>query len=149
MSEKIINEFLGVIIELIDLYLNYNGKDFPKFHEARVKFNEYALLSVLLFLLIIISATCGPCCILICFLCFLFIIITSLYYLIISVYLYFFYDGINIINNPLIHFFLWFSILPFIFSIFKIFFKICGVKTNNTHSINNDSNQQNNYNLLV
>ena len=149
MSEKIINEFLGVIIELIDLYLNYNGKDFPKFHEARVKYNEYALLTYLLLLLLIMSKTCGPCCYLICFICILFICIKGLYYLIISANLYFFYDGINIINNPLIHFFLWFSILPFIFSIFKIFFKICGVKTNNTHSINNDSNQQNNYNLLV
>ena len=149
MSETIIYYFFNIFTEIFDLYLNYNGKDFPKFHEARVKFNEYALLSVLLFLLLLISVTCGPCCILICIIFFLFMIITSLYYLMISFYLYFFYNGINIINNPLIHFFLWFSILPFILSIIKIFLKICGVKTNNTNSINNDLYQQNNYNLLV
>ena len=80
MSKNIINYVLGIIMEIFDLYINYNGKDFPKFHKTRVKFNEYALLSPLLFLLLLISASCGPCCILICFICFLFISLISLYY---------------------------------------------------------------------
>ena len=40
MSQTIINYFLHIFTEIFDLYLNYNGKDFLKFHEARVKYNE-------------------------------------------------------------------------------------------------------------
>ncbi len=149
MSETIINYFFNIFTEIFDLYLNYNGKDFPKFHEARVKFNEYALLIYLLLLLfIIMSKICGPCCYLIYFICLIFFGLKLLYYLIISANLYFFYNGINIINNLLIHFFMWFSLISNILSFVSVIFRACSAKTNNTHSINN-LEQQNNYELLV
>ena len=148
MSKNVINFVLGIIIEIIDLYLNYNGKDFPEFHEARVKFNEYALLSPLLFLLLLISVSCGPCCTSICIICYLFILLSGFYYLFFSFYLYFFYDGMNKINNILIHFFLWLNFIPYMISIITIIFTLWAAKTRNTDSTNNDLYQQNNYQLV-
>ena len=147
MAKSTSSFILGIIISIIDLYINYNAKDFPEFHEARVKFNEYSLLSPLLFILMIITILCGICCVLICFICCIIISIYCFYYAIISFYLYFSYDGWNRINNPLIHIFLWISFLSYVINLFTICFVIYISKNGKNSS--KDSALENNYDLLI
>ena len=90
----------------------------------------------------IISALCGPCCL---FLYLLFLIISSFfgfYYLIISFYLYFAYDGSNKIKNPVIRIFLWITFVTFLIGIFSSCFF---TKSENKDSNDNELEEQNYY----
>ena len=142
MSNKSNFSFLYIIISIIDLYINYNEQYFPEYHEKRVKFNIICLLIYLAPIFMIISALCGPCCI---FLYLLFLIISSFfgfYYLIISFYLYFAYDGSNKIKNPVIRIFLWITFVTFLIGIFSSCFF---TKSENKDSNDNELEEQNYY----
>ena len=134
--------FLYIIISIIDLYINYNEQYFPEYHEKRVKFNIICLLIYLAPIFAIISALWGPCCV---FLYLLFLIMLSFfgfYYLIISFYLYFAYDGSNKIKNPVIRIFLWITFVTFLIGIFSSCFF---TKSENKDSNDNELEEQNYY----
>ena len=134
--------FLYIIISIIDLYINYNEQYFPEYHEKRVKFNIICLLIYLAPIFAIISALWGPCCV---FLYLLFLIILSFfgfYYLIISFYLYFAYDGSNKIKNPVIRIFLWITFVTFLIGIFSSCFF---TKSENKDSNDNELEEQDYY----
>ena len=138
---------LGLIITIIDLYINYNAKDFPAFHEARVKFNEYSLLTTIILIVMIISILCGIILVFVLFICLIIIASCCFYFAIFSFYLYFAYDGWNRINNPFIHIFLWISFFSYAINFFEICFGVClsYIVKNNSK----DYELENSYNLLI
>ena len=115
---KNISYVLYMLISIIDLYINYNEQYFPEYHEKRVKFNIICLLIFLAPLFVIISALCGPDCVCLYLVLLIILSFSGLYYLIISFYLYFAYDGSNKIKNPVIRIFLWITFVTFIIGIF-------------------------------
>ena len=129
--------FIFLIIAIVDLYLNYNAKDFPEYHEKRVKCNICSLLFSLLSITIILSAFCGPVCI--CLNCLLVFILSfaGLYYSIYSFYLYFAYDGSNRIKNQAIRILLWISFVSFIINLCSS----CSNRSSGSESPSSDSNQ--------
>ncbi len=109
--------FIPFIIALVDLYLNYNEKYFPEYHEKRVKFGICFLLICLMPILFIISALCGPCVVCINFIFLIIVGSAGFYYTVTSFYIYFAYDGSNKIKSPAIRIFMWISFLTFIINI--------------------------------
>ena len=136
--------FLYIIISIIDLYINYNEQYFPEYHEKRVKFDIICLLIYLAPILVLISVLFGPCCLCLYTLFLIIISFFGFYYLIISFYLYFAYDGSNKIKNPVIRIFLWITFLTFLIGIFSSCFR--------SNSYNKDYNdnelEEQNYYLL-
>ena len=131
-----------MIKSVIDLYINYNEQYFPEFHEKRVKYNIICLLMFLTPHFVILSTLCGPGCVCL-YLVFLVILsFFSFYYLIISFYLYFAYDGSNRIKNPVIRIFLWITFVTFIIGGFSICFTSKSEKKN---SNDNELEEQNYY----
>ena len=106
--------YLLTLIQIVDLYINYNAKDFPEYHEKRVKFNICSLIITLMPLLILIFIFCGPCGVCFCITFLIVIGFAGVYYEISSFYLYFAYDGSNKIKNPVIRIFMWISLFIFL-----------------------------------
>ena len=116
-TAMIIQSFIFLTITIADLYLNYNAKDFPEYHEKRVKSDVCSLLLTILSITIIFSTFCGPVCV--CLNCLLVFILSfvGLYYSIYSFYLYFAYDGSIKIKNKAIHILLWISLVSSIINL--------------------------------
>ena len=131
-----------MLISIIDLYINYNEQYFPEYHEKRVKFNIICLLIYLAPLFMIISALCGPGCVCLYLVLLIILSFSGLYYLIISFYLYFAYDGSNKIKNPVIRIFLWITFVTFLIGIFSSCFF---TKSENKDSNDNELEEQNYY----
>ena len=127
---------LFLIISIVDLYLNYNEKDFPEYHEKRVKYNLCNLFISLISILLLISAFCHPCCLCLNFMLLIIIVIAALYYEMISFYLYFTYDGSKKIKSFAIRFLMWISFINFSISLFLG----CSGSRSSTISDNRDSN---------
>ena len=136
-NKIIIPYFILLLITIADLYLNYNAKDFPEYHEMRVKCNICSLLFSLLSITILLSVFCGPVCI--CLNCMLVILfsLVGFYYLIYSFYLYFAYDGSNKIKNQAIRILLWISFVNFIINLCS---SCCNTRSG-SESPSSDSNQ--------
>ena len=134
--------FLYTIVPIIDLYINYNEQYFPEYHEKRVKFDIICLLIYLAPIFLIISALFGPCCLCLYSLFLIILYISGFYYLFISFYLYFAYDGSNKIKNPVIRIFLWITFLNFLIG---IFLGCLGSNSDNKHSNDNELEEQNYY----
>ena len=145
MRNKSYCYFLYIIISIIDLYINYNEQYFPEYHEKRVKYDIICLFIYLAPIFLIISALFGSCCLFLCSLFLIIIYISGFYYLIISFYLYFAYDGSNKIKNPVIRIFLWITFLTFIIGIFSGCF---GSNSGNRRSHYHEIEEQNYYYLL-
>ena len=96
------NYILFLIISIVDLYLNYNEKDFPEYHEKRVKYNICSLFFVLFPILILISAICCPNYLCLNYIFFIIFAIVGIYYEVSSFYLYFIYDGSKKIKSSAI-----------------------------------------------
>ena len=131
-----------MLISIIDLYINYNEQYFPEYHEKRVKFNIICLLIFLAPLFVIISALCGPGCVCLYLVLLIILSFSGLYYLIISFYLYFAYDGSNKIKNPVIRIFLWITFVTFLIGIFSSCFF---TKSENKDSNDNELEEQDYY----
>ena len=118
---KIVKIFLYLltVIQIVDLYINYNAKDFPEYHEKRVKFNICSLLIILMPLLLLIFIFCGPCGVYFCLIFSIVISFAGIYYEISSFYLYFAYDGSNKIKSPVIRIFMWISLFIFFANLFS------------------------------
>ena len=144
MRNKSYCYFLYIIISIIDLYINYNEQYFPEYHEKRVKYNIICLFIYLAPIFLVISALFGSCCLFLCSLFLIIIYISGFYYLIISFYLYFAYDGSNKIKNPIIRIFLWITFLTFLLGIFS------GCSSSNSDYKKNNANEleEQNYYLL-
>ena len=116
-----ISQFLGflipLIISLVDLYLNYNEKYFPEYHEKRVKFNICFLLMCFMPILLIVSTFLGPCVICLNFIFLVIVGLSGFYYTVSSFYLYFAYDGSNKIKSVPIRILMWISFVSFIINI--------------------------------
>ena len=112
--EAIVSCIITLVINFVDLYYNFNEKDFPEYHEKIIKFNIICLLLLLAPLLLFKFARYG-----ICHLCILIIFIITIgyagvYYQISSFYLYFAYDGRNKIKNKMIKIMMWISFVAFL-----------------------------------
>ena len=127
---------LFLIISIVDLYLNYNEKDFPEYHEKRVKYNICNIFISLVTILFLISAFCHPCCLCLNFMLLIIIVIAAFYYEISSFYLYFNYDGSKKIKSFAIRFLMWISFINFSISLFLG----CSGSRSSTISDNRDSN---------
>ena len=123
--------WIYIIISIIDLYINYNEKYFPEFHEKRVQFNAICLFVYLTPIFILICALGGSCCLLAYFLFLIIISLLGFYYAISSFFLYFAYDGYLKIKNPLIHIFLWISFLSYLLNLIILLLSCCFGKTKN------------------
>ena len=121
---------LFLIISIVDLYINYNEKYFPEYHEKRVKFNVCGLLANIMTIFLIIASRCGPGCVCLVIIIFLIIIFAGVYYAISSFYLYFAYDGSTKIKKPIIRIFLWISFLSFIINLCSSCFNSRSSSTN-------------------
>jgi len=126
------------------LYINYNEKYFPEYHEKRVKFNIICLLIYLAPIFLIISSLLGSCCLCLYFLFLIIISFSGFYYLIVSFYLYFAYDGSNKIKNPIIRIFLWITFLTFLIGIFSG----CLFSDSDKKDSNDNELEEQNYYLL-
>ena len=91
----------------------------------------------------IISALCGPGCVCLYLVLLIILSFSGLYYLIISFYLYFAYDGSNKIKNPVIRIFLWITFVTFIIGIFSSCFSSKSEKKDS-----NDNELEQNYYLI-
>ena len=111
-----IRYFIFLFITIFDLYINYNEKDLPEYHEKRVKFNICGLFIYSLAILYLIPALCGPYFKCLIGTLILIIAFCGFYYAITSFYVYFSYDGGNKIKNPYIRTMLWISFISFIIS---------------------------------
>ena len=140
MSAKYLS-LLSIIISIIDLYINYNEQYFPEYHDKRVKFNIICLLLYLAPILLIISALCGPVCLCLFAVFLIILAVSGFYYLIVSFYLYFVYDGSNRIKNPVIRIFLWISFLTY----FTGLFSICFCPNSNKKESNDNELEQDYY----
>ena len=117
-SDKVIYLIL-LIMPVVELVLNYNAKDFPKYHLVRIKFDICCIFLSAIPLLFIIVLLCCPFCL--CFY-FIFIIFSSLaafYYAIYSFYLYFAYNGGKRIKSIPIRILLWISFINFLINLFS------------------------------
>ena len=115
MEKKTIGFFIiMLVITFADLYCNFNEKDFPEYHEKRIKFNIIFLFLNLVPILLLIFASCnGGClCILVIFIYTL--IFAGAYYQISSFYLYFAYDGRNKIKSKMVRIMMWISLVAYI-----------------------------------
>ena len=132
-TRDIIQYFISLFITIFDLYINYNEKDLPEYHEKRVKFNIYCLLTSALAILYLISFLSGPYFKVLIGILILIISCGGFYYAITSFYVYFSYDGGNKIKSPYIRVMLWISFISFIISFFS------GCCKSQASSDNNDS----------
>ena len=138
MEEKF--SFFLFLITIRDLYLNYNNREFPEYHKARVYSDILSLLSVLFPLFLIITICCMGCLLffqcftnntaqkctfiltIIFFLLVIIFAISSVYYQIKSLYIYFKYDGATKIKSTIIKVLMW---ITFVNIIIKLFFAVC------------------------
>ena len=136
-TAMILQSFIFLTITIADLYLNYNAKDFPEYHEKRVKSDVCSLLLTILSITIIFSTFCGPVCV--CLNCLLVFILSfvGLYHSIYSFYLYFAYDGSIKIKSQAIRILLWISFVSFIINLCSN----CRNKRSDSDSSSSDSNQ--------
>ena len=111
--KAIVSCIITLVINFVDLYYNFNEKDFPEYHEKRIKFNIIFLFLNLVPILLLIFASCnGGClCILVIFIYTL--IFAGAYYQISSFYLYFAYDGRNKIKSKMVRIMMWISLVTF------------------------------------
>ena len=144
MRNKFNIHYLYIIISIIDLYINYNEQYFPEYHEKRVKYNIICLLTYLAPVLLIISTLLGPCCLCLYFLFLIILYLSGFYYLIISFYLYFAYDGSNKIKNPVIRIFLWITFLTFLLELFST----CLGPLSKKKDSNDNELEEQNYDLI-
>ena len=126
--KAIVSCIITIVINFVDLYYNFNEKDFPEYHEKRIKFNIICLLLLLAPLLLFKFARYG-----ICHLCILIIFIITIgfagvYYQISSFYLYFAYDGRNKIKNKMIKIMMWISFVAFLVN----FISSCFISSSNS-----------------
>ena len=103
-----------LILPIIELYSNYNVKDFPEFHDKRIKFDICSIFASLFPILFIMSLLCGPCCLCIYIVLLFTASIAAIYYTIVSFYLYFAYNGGNRIKSRTIRILLWMSLINFL-----------------------------------
>ena len=136
MKAKTVLYLLFLIFPIIELYCNYNVKDFPEFHDKRIKFDICSFFASLFPLLLIISFLCGPCCLCIYIILLIVVSISGLYYTIISFYLYFAYDGANRIKSRSIRILLWISFINFLINLFSN----CCCSNETSSSSNRNSN---------
>ena len=111
--------FIILMLPIIELYLNYNAKDFPGYHERRIKFDVCSIFCALVpFSLIISASLCGRSCFACCYCIYSFSVIAVLfagsYYFFVTFYLYFAYDGGKIIKSRGIRIMFWISFISFI-----------------------------------
>ena len=127
------NYILFLIISIVDLYLNYKEKDFPEYHEKRIKYNICNLFLVLLSILIPKSPR--YLCLNIIF--FIIIEIFGIYYVVSSFYLYIAYDGIKKIKSSAIQILMWISFISFLISL------LSGCSRSNSSDISADHDSNN------
>ena len=154
MEEKF--SFLLFIISILDIYCNYNVKDIPQYHKARIYSDTFTILSILTpFLLVIFLFITG--CLLYCQLinnvhmhsctvCFTIITsiliinlsLGSLIFQIYSIYIYLIKDGHNKIKSRMIKF-----LMPLcLISIeIKIFFAVCNLISSIKNNNKSDSSE--------
>ena len=112
---------LYLMLPIIELYLNYNAKDFPGYHERRIKFDICSIFCALLPFSLIISKLCDGSCFACCLCIYAFSVIAvafaALYYALVTFYLYFAYDGGKIIKSRGIRIMFWISFINFIINL--------------------------------
>ena len=132
--------FFLIIVTIADFYYNYNEKDFPDFHKARLYSDFFSFSSILMPLVMMLviccnaillmlqwitNATTEKCTLVMTFFYVLLIIIfsvTSTVCQVYSFYLYFKYDGATKITKTIIKILMWIS---FINGVMQLFYAIC------------------------
>ena len=119
--------FFLFVVTVLDLYYNFNAKEFPDYHQKRILSDIFNLLSIFLpiFLIIFISimgclsksfdTKLITCCIGIITILFglfeIVVIILSFLIQVYSIYIYFAYDGNTKIKNQIIKVLMWITLI--------------------------------------
>ena len=131
--------FLLFVVTILDLYYNFNAKDFPDYHQKRILSDIFNLLTIFLPIFLIVfmcimgclsksfDSKLTACCIgMMTILIGLFeIVLIFLSFLIqvYSIYIYFAYDGNSKIKKPIIKVLMWITLINLVINAILSIFK--------------------------
>ena len=127
------------VVTILDLYYNFNAKEFPDYHQKRILSDIFNLVTIFLLPIFLVLFICFmgclsnsfdnkliQCCtgmISLFFLILEFIFaISSFLIQAYSIYLYFVYDGSSKIQNPIIKVLMWITFINLVINIILSFF---------------------------